>query len=67
MPRATTVCAGASPIGSPSNRMASRRDGMTPAMHLSRVDLPAPLAPMTATTSPAARRKVTPNSAWKSP
>ena len=33
---------------------ASRRDLMAPAMHLSSVDLPAPLAPMTATTSPGA-------------
>src|SRR5262249_7170004 len=67
MPRATTACAGASPIGSPSNRMASRRDAMTPAMHLSRVDFPAPVAPITAATSPAAPRKETPNSAWKAP
>jgi hypothetical protein len=40
---------------------------MTPAMHLSSVDLPAPLAPITATTSPTATRSETPNSAWKSP
>src|SRR5262245_27940709 len=67
MPRATTAWAGSFPIGSPSNRMASRRDAMTPAMHLSSVDLPAPLAPMTATTSPGGTRSETPNSAWKSP
>jgi hypothetical protein len=47
--------------------MASRRDAITPAMHLSSVDLPAPLAPMTATTSPGGTQSDTPNSAWKSP
>jgi len=47
--------------------MASRRDFIAPAMHLSKVDLPAPLAPMTATTWPAAIFSDTPNSAWKSP
>src|SRR5262249_4758494 len=60
-------CAGASPIGSPSNRMAPRREVMTPATHLSSVDLPAPLAPITATTSPATTLREAPNSAWKSP
>src|SRR6516164_1801377 len=67
MPRATTAWAGSSPIGSPSKTTASRRDAITPAMHLSSVDLPAPLAPMTATTSPGCARSDTPNSAWKSP
>src|SRR5262249_42607486 len=67
MPRATTAWAGSSPIGSPSKTMASRRDAITPAMHLSSVDLPAPLAPMTAITSPGGTRSDTPNSAWKSP
>ena len=36
-------------------------------MLLSSVLLPAPLAPITATTSPALTRSETPNSAWKSP
>jgi hypothetical protein len=47
--------------------MASRRERMAPAMHLSSVDLPAPFAPMTATTSLGATSSETPNSAWKSP
>ena len=47
--------------------IASRRAGMAPAIHLSSVDLPAPLAPITATTSPSATPIETPNSAWKSP
>ncbi len=67
MPRATISCAGRSPIGSPANTIASRRAGIAPAMHLSSVDLPAPLAPITATTSPSATPIETPNSAWKSP
>src|SRR5262245_51101915 len=63
MPRATTACAGAWPIGWPSSRMASSRDLIAPAMHLSSVDFPAPLAPMTATTSPAATRSESPYNA----
>src|SRR5215510_15403406 len=67
MPRATRVCAGTSPIASPSNTMASRRERMSPAIDCRSVLFPAPLAPITATTSPRATAMVTPNSAWKSP
>ena len=38
-----------------------------PAMLFSSVLLPAPLAPITATTSPALTVSETPNNAWKSP
>jgi len=47
--------------------IALRRTGIAPAMHFSNVDFPAPLAPITATTSPSVTRIETPNSAWKSP
>ena len=67
MPRDTTSCAGPPPIGTPWNMTALWRTAIAPAMHLSSVDLPAPLAPITATTSPSATRIETPNSAWKSP
>jgi len=40
---------------------------INPATDFSKVDLPAPLAPITATISPRAISKSTPNSAWKSP
>jgi hypothetical protein len=67
MPRAATACAGIVPIGAPSKQMAWGRAGISPAMLLSSVLLPAPFAPMMATASPAATRRRTPNSAWKSP
>ena len=67
MPRAATACAGSPPIGAPSNTIASGRERNTPAMLLSSVLLPAPLAPITATASPGATCIDTPNSAWKSP
>src|SRR5262245_56500464 len=67
MPRATRACAGMSPTGAPSNTTASRRESMRPAMDCSSVLFPAPLAPITATTSPRATAMVTPNNAWKSP
>src|SRR6266568_6088437 len=47
--------------------MASRRARTSPAMAFNSVLLPAPLAPRTATISPAATLIETPNSAWKSP
>ena len=67
MPRLTTSNAGAPPIASPSNTMSPRRGAIMPAMLFSSVLLPAPLAPITATTSPALTLSETPNSAWKSP
>src|ERR1700716_3427631 len=67
MPRPTTRKAGRSPIGAPSNTIASRRAGIRPAMLLSSVLLPAPFAPMIATTRRGAAAIESPNSAWKSP
>jgi len=55
------------PIGSPAKVMASLRARKSPAIDLSSVLLPAPLAPITATASPRATSTETPNSAWKSP
>src|SRR5262249_53417794 len=55
------------PIGSPAKVMASGRVRKRPAMPLSSVLLPAPLARITATASPRAASMETPNSAWKSP
>ncbi len=68
MPRATTAWAGC--VADRLAVEAGWHRGVTrsaPAMHLSSVDLPAPLAPITATTSPGATLSETPNSAWKSP
>src|SRR5215813_4024907 len=67
MPRATRAWAASCPIGSPANAIVSACDRMRPAIAASRVLFPAPLAPTTATTSPAATSMETPNSAWKSP
>ena len=47
--------------------MGARRDGSRPATLLSSVLLPAPLAPITASISPAATSSETPESARKSP
>jgi hypothetical protein len=47
--------------------MASRRAPISPAMLASSVLLPAPLAPITATVSPASTFIEAANSAWKSP
>src|SRR3990167_8514276 len=58
---------GRPPTGSPSKRIASRGAAFRPATARRNVDLPAPLAPITATISPGARSKSMPNSAWKSP
>src|SRR5919112_6043629 len=51
----------------PSNRTSPSSAGWIPAMHLMSVDLPAPLSPTSATTSPAATRKSTWYSAWTAP
>ena len=58
MPRSTIVAAGSAPIGRPSKRTASAALRMTPAMERRSVVLPAPLAPMIATVSPALERDV---------
>src|SRR5215213_10718554 len=53
--------------GEPSNRTSPSSAGWIPAMHLMSVDLPAPLSPTRAMTSPAATRKSTWYSAWTAP
>src|SRR4051812_29417063 len=52
---------------SPSKRISPESTGWIPAMHLMSVDLPAPLSPTRAMTSPAATRKSTWYSAWTAP
>src|SRR5919107_922764 len=53
--------------GEPSKTISPSSAGWIPAMHLISVDLPAPLSPTSATTSPAATRKSTWYSAWTAP
>ena len=53
--------------GSPSKRISPLSDGWMPAMHLMSVDLPAPLSPTSAMTSPFDTWKSTSNSAWTAP
>src|SRR5215213_1157910 len=53
--------------GEPSKRISPSSTGWIPAMHLISVDLPAPLSPTRAMTSPAATRKSTWYSAWTAP
>ena len=57
---------GRPPIGRPSNRTASGGLAFSPTTDLKNVDLPAPLAPMIATTSPGSTWSEMPKSAWKS-
>src|SRR3974390_459754 len=66
MPALTTSNAAVRLISAPSKRIAPRRGCISPDMLRSSVLLPAPFAPMTATTWPAPTRKETPGSAWKS-
>src|SRR5918999_1194446 len=53
--------------GSPSKRISPLSNGWIPAMHLISVDLPAPLSPTSAITSPFDTWKSTSNSAWTAP
>ena len=52
---------------SPSNRICPLSAGLVPAMTLTRVDLPAPLSPTRATTSPASHSKSTSDRACTAP
>src|SRR5437764_851405 len=51
----------------PLNRTAPESYGWMPAMHLTRVDLPAPLSPTSAVTSPARTSKSTSWRTWTGP
>src|SRR5918999_5521937 len=51
----------------PSKRISPLSNGWMPAMHLISVDLPAPLSPTSAMTSPWDTWKSTSNSAWTAP
>src|SRR5215203_5205790 len=53
--------------GWPSKRISPLSNGWIPAMHLISVDLPAPLSPTSAMTSPLDTWKSTSNSAWTAP
>src|SRR5215218_7464954 len=53
--------------GRPSKRISPLSNGWMPAMHLISVDLPAPLSPTRAMTSPDETWKSTSNSAWTAP
>ena len=53
--------------GVPSKRISPLSIGWIPAMHLMSVDLPAPLSPTRAMTSPGETWKSTSNSAWTAP
>ena len=53
--------------GLPSHSMTPSSSGFTPAIALTRVDLPAPLSPTRATTSPAWISSSTSVSAWTAP
>src|SRR5918998_3143770 len=53
--------------GSPLNTISPESIGWIPAMHLIRVDLPAPLSPTSAITSPGATWKSTSYRAWTAP
>jgi hypothetical protein len=52
MPLCTISCGGTSPISVPSNLIDPSRGGVSPEIDRRVVDLPAPLEPMSVTTSP---------------
>ena len=67
MPRDTILCAGTPTRLSPSNSIEPVRGRKIPATVFSVVDLPAPLAPMSVTISPALTSNDTPLTAWIDP
>ena len=67
MPRATSLCAGMPVMSSPSNTTRPLLGVSSPVIARSVVDLPAPLAPMSVTTSPALTAIDTSRSAWMAP
>src|SRR5438067_434392 len=62
IPARTTTCAGFPATGDPSRATVPEVGRSRPAMHLSNVDLPAPFAPTSATSSPAETDNETPRS-----
>ena len=63
MPRRTISCAGIVEISSPRKRIEPLRGGVSPEIERSVVDLPAPLEPISVTTSPSSTVSETPLSA----
>ncbi len=63
MPRATISWGGASVMSSPPNRILPALAGVSPLIARSVVDLPAPLEPISVTTSPSCTSSETPRSA----
>ena len=55
------------PIAAPPNSMAPLRGRFNPQIERIVVVLPMPLRPISATTSPSATSRSTPNSAWLAP
>ena len=60
MPSRTMSCAAVSPISFPSNRIEPSRGGLRPEIERRVVDLPAPLEPISVTTSPSSTSSETP-------
>src|SRR5829696_5494768 len=67
MPRSRASCGEANSTLSPSKTISPESGGNTPVMTLIRVDLPAPLSPIRATTSPRRTSKSTPLRACTAP
>ena len=67
IPPPTISCGGAIVMSRPSKRMRPCRGRLSPLIARSVVDLPAPLAPISVTISPAPTRSETPLSAWIAP
>ncbi len=66
-PRRTIWKVGSAVMSSPSSRIVPLRARGLPQIVISRVDLPAPLAPIRVTISPFATSRSTPCSAWMAP
>lgn len=67
MPRLTMSCGGRCVMSSPSNVTRPSRAGVRPEIERSVVDLPAPLEPISVTTSPSSTESETPFSASMAP
>src|SRR5690349_18064452 len=67
MPRRACASAGALVTSLPSNAMRPADGTMSPAMQLKKVDLPAPLGPISPTISPCVTCRSAPATAWKVP